>query len=106
MDSLLGANFVSQGQQWVNQSQGGFWNALLGATTGVGHLLAQGPDSEGWHDYSVNPPPPYALCQFKQGREENEGEPWVGYQKDFRPEFNVAYLKWRYTGIAKEERGI
>jgi hypothetical protein len=34
------------------------------------------------------------------------GNPWVGYSKDFYPEFNVAYLKWKWTGIAKEERGL
>jgi hypothetical protein len=64
--------------------------------------LPVAPDADGWYEYIGNAPTKEALCQFKQGHEENEGEPWVGYA-DFHPEFNVAYLKWRYTGISKEQ---
>lgn len=89
--------------------QGGFWSSLLGNSggfvSGSAYEFAS-PDSDGWYDYCGCPAPPDALCQFKQGREENEGEPWIGCGRDFHPEFNVAYLKWRYTGIARQEREL
>lgn len=97
--------------------QGRFWSSLLGNAGGIGSERTQcnllgspykfaTSDSEGWYDYCVCPAPPDALCQFKQGIEEDEGHSWIGYSRDFHPEFNVAYLKWRYTGIAREERGL
>lgn len=43
-------------------------------------------------------PPDKALYLFKR----DDGKPWVGYADFFYPEFNVAYLKWKLTGIAKE----
>jgi hypothetical protein len=57
------------------------------------------PDEEGWCRYVPGSlPPEKALCLFKRG---DDGEPWVGYA-GFYPEFNIAYLKWKLTGIAKE----
>lgn len=90
----------------LNNGNRGFLWSILGGYSGLGGYEAPGPDSEGWYDYCGCPAPPNALCQFKQGWEEDEGDPWIGYSRNFAPEFNVAYLKWRYTGIAKEERGL
>lgn len=78
-----------------------FLEALFGGS-GNGNLGASasyGPDSDGWYNYADNPPNEKALCQFKQHK---DGVPWVGHPSDFSPYFNVAYLKWRLTGIAKE----
>ncbi len=97
-----------------NQAQGQqFWQNLLGSAGGSGAALGTmfssyreyanyvNPisDSDGWYDYVGNPAPKNKLCQFKQ---HGDGDPWVGYASEFRPEMNVAYLKWKLTGIAKE----
>lgn len=93
-------------QNWnalVNQRIGvdGFASLLgfiggLGATSGI---QEETPDEDGWFNYIGCRCPRLSLCQFKQHK---DGIPWVGYAYEFRPEFNVAYLKWRLTGIAKE----
>ena len=64
-------------------------------------MSSPGPDKDGWYAYIYGAPPKDALCQFKQDVEGYIGGPWVGYSSDFSPEFNVAYLKWRLTGIAR-----
>ena len=53
-----------------------------------------------WTSYAFQLPPPTLLCQF---RREGQGQAgwFVGYAKDFSPEFNVANLEWRLTGIAR-----
>lgn len=96
--------FWAQQQQYYLQAQSsvGFFGSLLGTLGGAGAAYMCAPDSDGWYDYVGNPAPKDKLCQFKQGHEENEGEPWVGYASEFRPEMNVAYLKWKLTGIGKE----
>ena len=89
--------FGQLGQQQA--PSGGFWNSLLGNKCWSVSLLSPvGPGKDGWYDYNYHQPAHDALCQFKQY---DDGEPWIGYA-DFSPEFNVAYLKWRLTGIAKE----
>ena len=82
----------------------GYWSSLRGVEF-LGWPSAAGApvNGDGWHTYIGDPSPPRALCQFKQ---HDDGVPWVGYGKDVSPYFNVAYLKWRYTGIAKQERGL
>ena len=88
----------TRAQQQANPAGdcGGFWDALLG---NVGALyLSSVTDTEGWVDYINCSPKKDVLCQFKQ---HEDGIPWVGYSSEFHPEFNVAYLKWRLTGIAK-----
>jgi hypothetical protein len=93
-------------QQLLNQQGPGFWSTFLGSLSGLGVSLADPEDKNGWHHYCGNPAPPNALCLFKSGREENEGDPWIGYGRDIHREFNIANLKWKYTGIAREERGL
>lgn len=81
-----------------------FWSTLLGSLgAGLGYPTI--PDSEGWYDYCEYPAPPNALCQFEQWRGGYRNN-WTGYSRDFSPYFNITNLKWRYTGIAKEERGL
>ena len=53
-----------------------------------------------WTDYMFQPAPRSLLCQF---RRKEWAEIHVGYAKDFRPEFNVAGLEWKLTGIAREQ---
>lgn len=101
-------NLANQQQNFALAQTGGgwdFWSSLLG-NIGVSPYRFVSPDTEGWYDYCTCPAPPNALCQFKQDMEELRDKVWVGYSRDFRPEFNVANLKWRYTGIAREERGL
>lgn len=64
----------------------------------------------GWISYIESPPPHYILCQFVR-RICWEGPvwaQWVGMRAEFSPEFKVANLYWRLTGIGKHqlERGI
>lgn len=60
------------------------------------------PDSEGWYNYGECPSPPDALCQFVWV----DAETWIGRGRDLDPHLNIPDLKWRYTGIAKQERGL
>ena len=94
-------NLTGLYQQWEESFGVGFWNSLFGSIGGLG-VSSLGPDKDGWYTYFYSAPPKDALCQFKQDVEGYVGGPWVGYSSDFSPEFNVAYLKWRLTGIAKE----
>lgn len=55
-------------------------------------------------DYLTYPAPPSLLCVFWRIDWEETGEkPWVGYARDFSPMMNVAGLRWKLTGIAREE---
>ena len=76
------------------------WRSLSGSLGGLGAAAYYGPDSGGWRNYDGNS---YAirdvLCIFK----DKMGVEWVGYSRDFHPEFNIADLKWKYTGVAKEQ---
>ena len=78
----------------------GLWMGLLVSIGGLGASAYYSPDSDGWYNYEGNS---YAirdvLCIFK----DKMGVEWVGYSRDFHPEFNIADLKWKYTGIAKEQ---
>ena len=100
-------NLISGNQQVA--LSGGFcgWNSLFGSLGNRGYFSST--DADGWYTYINDPAPPHALCQFKHDMAGIDS-PWVGYSvelwKDFYPEFNVAYLKWKWTGIAKEERGL
>jgi hypothetical protein len=78
---------------------GGFLSSMFG---NIGHLGIStcAPDEDGWYDYIKMGPPERKLCQFKQY---DDGEPWVGYASDFHPEFNISYLKWKLTGIARTQ---
>lgn len=74
-------------------------DGLFGTSYGLGiSRIKSEPDSEGWYDYLSHYPPDDVLLQFKQ----NTGETWIGYHK-FSPEMNCAYLRWRYTGIGKQQ---
>lgn len=55
---------------------------------------------EDWTNYATTPAPRTLLCQF---RRKDRYFNHVGFAKDFLPEFNVAGLEWRLTGIAKEQ---
>lgn len=54
---------------------------------------------EDWASYELQPAPRDLLCQFRR----QDGFAFTGYAKDFFPEFNVAGLEWKLTGIAKEQ---
>jgi hypothetical protein len=61
----------------------------------------------GWTDYLFKRAPSGILCQFARVETSDNGgymtKPWVGVQDDFRPEYNVAGLYWRLTGIGREQ---
>ncbi len=57
---------------------------------------------EDWTNYGFHPAPRTLLCQFRR-RGQGEAGWFVGYAKDFAPEFNIVDFEWRLTGIAKEE---
>ncbi len=54
---------------------------------------------EDWTSYELHSAPRGLLCQFRR----QDGFAFTGYAKDFFPEFNVAGLEWKLTGIAKEQ---
>lgn len=103
----LGKQMGGYGQQLQGlESSCGFLGAILG---GIGSLGASyGPDEDGWHAYIGDGPPRDKLLQFERRTETLQSiipqtTRWVGYA-DFLPEFNVADLYWRLTGIAKESK--
>jgi hypothetical protein len=55
-----------------------------------------------WTNYATHSAPSSLLCQF---RRQDGAYSWqfIGYARDFLPEFNVAGLEWMLTGIAREE---
>jgi hypothetical protein len=55
---------------------------------------------EGWTAYLCNIAPPGRLLQFWN---EYNGERWTGYADEIWPEFNIAYLWWRWTAIGRRE---
>ncbi len=56
-------------------------------------------NGEDWTSYEFQPAPRTLLCQFRR----KDGFAYTGYAEDFYPEFNVAGLEWKLTGIAKEQ---
>jgi hypothetical protein len=52
-----------------------------------------------WTSYEFQRAPRTLLCQFRR----KDGFAHTGYAKDFQPEFNIAGLEWRLTGIARTE---
>ena len=99
MGNLANQNWaLAQGSSQENQ---GPWNSLLAGL--LGSIDSQAPyvDSNGWHAYAGDAPPKYALCMFRNDGFEKPIE-WVGYPYDIHPEANIAYLKWKLTGLAKE----
>ena len=104
MDSLSNWHLPQLGaqqQQGFGVSLGfeGLFGSLFGLGTSQAFWAPSGPDEEGWCLYEPSSlPPDKALYLFKR----DDGKPWVGYADFFYPEFNVAYLKWKLTGIAKE----
>lgn len=56
-------------------------------------------NGDDWTDYTWQPAPQFLLCQFRR----KDGFAHTGYAKDFCPEFNVAGLEWKLTGIAREQ---
>ena len=65
-----------------------------------------GPDARrcshdgGWTPYLMCRAPVDAMCCFWN---EYNGDRWVGYASDMHPFFNVSYLWWKLTGIARIE---
>ena len=51
-----------------------------------------------WTSYIDRPAPPDALVRFKN---EITGEEWTGRGRELHPEFNVAYLWWKMTGLER-----
>ncbi len=103
--SLAGCSGI--GYQQLNALNPWFWDSLFGPD-GLGLVRYQGPDEDGWHTYIGDRPPEDTLCVFERHTETYQTPSfpqitrWVGYRNEFHPEFNIANLKWRLTGIAKE----
>jgi hypothetical protein len=84
-------------------------SGILGGLSGLGQLGTGGLAPMGfqtvfdndWHDYVYFSPPRNVLCQFW-----NSSRKWTGYGRDFAPEFNIANLQWRLTGIGKHQLGL
>ena len=78
---------------------------LFGSIGSFG-VSSLGPDENGWYDFTYSYPPKNVLLQFERrwpiDSKFADVERWVGYN-DFYPEFNVAGLYWRYTGIGREQ---
>jgi hypothetical protein len=89
------ANINSQMTQGCAGFTDALWNALLGDLGGRG--LSSFVDEEGWCNYINWKPDNDDLCQFKQP----DAPPWIDYPRNLHPALNIAYLKWRLTGIAK-----
>ena len=83
----------------TGQSCCGFLQSILGGLGSIGASAACAPDSNGWYPYGYDGPPKDKLLQFYQP---TTGQVWVGYRAELHPEFNIANLKWRLTGIGKE----
>lgn len=56
--------------------------------------------STGWTPHLIRTAPSGLLCSFWN---EYNRDLWVGYADDLRPEYNVAYLWWKLTGIGREQ---
>jgi len=52
-----------------------------------------------WTSCDRHSAPPQLLCMFRRAEWR---QPGIGYACEFSPEFNVAGLEWKLTGIAKE----
>ena len=94
------------GQQQANANLSGqgswiFLRALLGPSWELGVSSIQ-PDSEGWYEYTYSWPPDRVLLQFKRVWTKEPPDIWIGYA-NFDPEFNIANLCWRYTGIGRHQ---
>ena len=61
-------------------------------------------DNSNWHEYAVTVAPGDLLCEFwRPATAYTEEQQWIGYARDFSDAFNIGNLRWRLTGIAKEE---
>ena len=60
-------------------------------------------NGDDWTCYEFQPAPRDLLCQFR--RKDTQYVTWqfVGFARDFLPEFNVYGLEWKLTGIAREQ---
>ena len=57
-----------------------------------------------WQNYEFIPAPEDLLCEFwRPATAYTEEQQWIGYARDFSDAFNIGNLRWRLTGIAKEE---
>ena len=79
-----------------------FGNQISSGSSSIGYMLQQTPLDNDWHDYIYSSPPRDVLCKFSR----DTGSTWMGYARDFHPEFNVAGLCWRLTGIGKHQLGL
>jgi hypothetical protein len=65
--------------------------------------------SDGWTNYAYQRPPRGILCVFerRQRTEQSPEYPQVTQRfvdvDDFDPQFNIAYLHWKMTGIGREQ---
>jgi hypothetical protein len=103
---LLGSEANAYGALQLQASQyggygncGRFWGAL-----GASHLQEVGPDEEGWYEYIAKPAPKGILLQFEVRRMHQSPIIWIGYANDLSPQFNIANLYWRYTGIGRHQK--
>lgn len=55
-----------------------------------------------WRSYELYVPQSDILTEFHR---EGDCESWIGYAADFVKDFNIANLRWRYTGIGREQLG-
>jgi hypothetical protein len=60
------------------------------------------PLESGWKWYVEEVPPRDVLVRFSN---EYNGKQWTGYARELHPEFNVAHLLWKLTGIARTHAG-
>lgn len=89
-----------------------FGNSLLGCGGYLGGISywqspEASPDKNGWYEYLNKSAPKNILCQFEIRTRTPQSpdhpqivQSWVGYA-NFTPEFNVAHLYWRLTGIGR-----
>ena len=57
--------------------------------------------TDGFTPFLAQMPEPDALCRFWN---EYDNRQWTGYAQDLHPEFNVACLWWKLTGLERQKR--
>jgi hypothetical protein len=95
--SGLQQNIFYQGESFWGNS---YFESLFGALS-RGAVYGTGPDENGWTEYLSSNPPKNVLLQFRR-RDSCQDFTWIDYN-DFHPEFNVANLYWRLTGIGRHQ---